>query len=302
MTSKSSKPPAIESNYETDDSETVTDEEYQLVGEGVVRPVEPPTAVRPPSTAASAASGFDALMSLADAAEAKNDVPALNTHTRPVMAHTTDRPLSKRSRPSETPEDRSKIFKGSCGRHISIAYSIFYKQNHGTTSPGHLDPTFEARRLKERTEWIKRQRTEMPPQNAQYMGGQYHPGYYPPSNPYVYAQHPQQYAMMSQQMDPNSLQYQRAVAQMMMAQNYQGQMAYQAGPNSRMMGSHPMHTSHQVHPAHIHQMHPMAHMAQVAKVDERSKLETSRKPSAESDTASTEVHVDSPHAEEKTDE
>eukprot|EP00479_Gromia_sphaerica_P010198 TRINITY_DN4602_c0_g1_i1.p1 TRINITY_DN4602_c0_g1~~TRINITY_DN4602_c0_g1_i1.p1 ORF type:complete len:184 (-),score=24.97 TRINITY_DN4602_c0_g1_i1:181-732(-) len=67
-----------------------------------------------------------------------------------------------------------------CARHVAIAYHIYYRQNseqvehskknlHNSAQQmaPHLDPTLEARRLKERTEWLKRSAVQFETQEQQ---------------------------------------------------------------------------------------------------------------------------------------
>uniref|UniRef100_A0A7S2XEE1 Uncharacterized protein n=1 Tax=Lotharella oceanica TaxID=641309 RepID=A0A7S2XEE1_9EUKA len=122
------------------------------------------------------ASGLEALLSLANAAE--YEVPPKDKESKGT----------KRSRPPDLSIQRkgnhpssSSVPDGpgfcevgraprmhqakNCTRHVAIAYYIYYQQRKsmmqcvgpsGMAVPVSLDPTLEARLLKERTEWMKR--------------------------------------------------------------------------------------------------------------------------------------------------
>lgn len=201
-----SDPPPAESA--PDRPASSDDDEYQVVGEGAVPVPTPAAAVPPPSAAGSEMSGFDALMSLASVAE-----------TDAVV----DRPLKRALSPGNAAQisKKAKIDAAmftpmdlpttNCSRHVSIATYIYYKQRAAAEAAANgaiPDPTLEARRLKERTEWLKSRRgpeaaaaAARPASTPQFAAAGF-PAYNPALlNPAMFAQNPYaQMAMMQQAM------------------------------------------------------------------------------------------------------
>ncbi|GAB5370355.1 hypothetical protein AAMO2058_001485600 [Amorphochlora amoebiformis] len=125
------------------------------------------------------ASGLEALLSLANAAEETGKESESKGTKRPrppdlsIQRKRVQRPNTKSEGPviTEGPGfcsvgNAPRIIKAKNSmRHVAIAYYIYYQQRKsmmecggpsGVAAPVSLDPTLEARLLKERTEWMKR--------------------------------------------------------------------------------------------------------------------------------------------------
>eukprot|EP00474_Spongospora_subterranea_P008828 CRZ09286.1 hypothetical protein [Spongospora subterranea] len=155
-----------------------------------------------------------------------------------------------------------------CSRHVAIAYFIYYqqraaliKQQGGRGSQVIMDPTLEARRLKEKSEWLKRSQASMGPDTSAVP---------PPGQQYMmaYGQHPfaqqsfsaQQHAFQMSMMPPSGQgqHYMQAYAAPFYQQSQQGAPHPQQIPNQYMQmytQQHPMMNTGQGMPmAHLHHL------------------------------------------------
>lgn len=136
---------------------------------------EPVKAQAPAKLTSSAMSPFDALMSLADLADAATESSVKSETKRKRMDDSTQGTVKKpkegkaRSMQPGPHQAVAPVRRGNCSRHVSIAYLIYKSQMAANKSSWtSADPTFEARRLKERSEQARRQsEISSPPQQHQ---------------------------------------------------------------------------------------------------------------------------------------